>query len=85
MKLNDIARAFGMTIDQFAKCIGYSRQNLYSGIRMTTRAKAAISNLHNLNGIMFRIEQEEAQRRYEARENAVKEFEQLILKGGECR
>lgn len=84
MVVNEIARAFGMTVDQFAKRIGYTRQALYDGIRMTTRAKAAITNLRDLNALMYKMEQEEAQRRFDARENAVKEFEQKIMKGGEA-
>lgn len=78
LKLNEIARAFGFTILQFAECIGYSRQALYLGIRPSGKAKAAIAKLRSLNASMLKVEQEETQRRFEAREKAVKEFEKLI-------
>ena len=80
MKLGEIARTFGMTIGQFATIIGYSRQSLHEGISMTPKAKAAVAKLHTLNAVMLKMDQEEAQRKFEARENAVKEFEKSILK-----
>lgn len=84
MVLKEITMAFGMTVEQFAKRTGYTRQHLYqSTLKPTTRAKAAIASLRDLNDLMFKMEQEEAQRRFEARSKAVKEFEQLILKAGE--
>ncbi len=84
MTTREIAVAFGMSVDQFARTIGYSRQALYQNeIRMTPRAENAIADLSELNHAMFKMETEEARRKFEAREKAVKEFEQRILcRGG---
>lgn len=82
MELKQIARAFNMTIEQLAKIMGYTRQSLYyPNGKQKHRVEAAICNLHNLAVLMFQHEQEEAKRRFEAREKAVQELE-WYLKGG---
>lgn len=85
MKLCELARSFGMTVEQLAEHAGYTRQAFYQGLKNTTKAKAAIIKLHHLNSHFCRIELEEAQRRYEVRAKALKELEQCIQKGGEMR
>lgn len=82
MGVGKIARVFGMTNAQFADYIGYSRQSLDTGIRPTARSEVAIKKLRELNALMFKLERAEAKRRFEVRENAVKEFEQQIKNNG---
>lgn len=85
MTLKEIAKAFDMSVDDFAKCIGYTRQSLYdkTSVRKTARAKAAISFLRFLNSSMLQQEMETANKRYSDRFKAVEEFRRLLLKDGE--
>lgn len=85
MTLKEIAKAFDMSVDNFAKSIGYTRQSLYDNtpVRNTGRAKAAISLLRFLNYSMLQAETELAHKRFETRKKAIEEFKQLILKDGE--
>lgn len=84
MTINEIAAAFGMTIGQFAESIGYTRQALYLGSKHSTpRREAAICVLRELSDAMLLADEEKAKRRYEARENAIKEFEKMPENGGD--
>lgn len=85
MTLKEIAKAFDMTVDNFAKCIGYTRQSLYdkTSVRKTARAKAAISFLRFLNTSMFQQETETANQRFVLRKKAVEEFGRLMLMDGD--
>ena len=84
MRFQEIAKAFGMTVGQFAEAIGYKRPTLYLGIRKTARAKEAINKLHELNSVLRKVDIEKANQNYERRKDAVKNFEALLLNGGEA-
>lgn len=85
MELREIAKAFGMTVDEFAKCVGYTRQALYckTPFRNTARAKAAISFLRFLNTSMLQEEMGKANQRFATRRNAIEQFGLLLLKDGD--
>lgn len=84
MDIGEIARAFNMTVAQFAKFVGYSRQALYQNdIRISHRSKAMLHHLKELNARMLQMDQEEAKRRCEERIRAIDEFEKRILKAGD--
>ena len=85
MTLKEIAKAFEVSVDDFAKCIGYTRQALYSNtqIRNTARAKAAISFLRFLNDSMFREETEKVNQRFFARKRAIEAFRIKMLGDGD--
>ena len=82
-----IAKKFGMTVDQLAKCMGYSRQALYSTecFKNANRNAAAIAKIRSLNAQMYQQEREEALRRFKARERAVKALERKLSQGGEMQ
>ena len=83
MNLKEIANAFEMSVDDFAKCIGYTRQALYdkTSARKTTRAKAAISLLRFLNDSMTQQEFEQLNKKTACRRQAIEEFRRLLLGG----
>lgn len=85
MTLHNIAIKFEMTMDSLAKCMGYSRQALYSKdcLKNANRAAAAIGNLRNMNAAIYRKDREMALRKFKDREKAVKALEQEILHGGD--
>lgn len=86
MELKEIATAFDMSVDDFAKCIGYTRQSLYdkTSVKKTARTKAAISILRFLNTSMLQQEMEQANQRFSVRRRAIEEFRRLFLKDGEA-
>lgn len=85
MNLKEIANAFEMSVDDFAKCIGYARQSLYdkTSVRKTARAKSAISLLRFLNDSMLQQEMEQLNKRVSYRKQAIEEFERLLLGDGD--
>lgn len=85
MNLPQIASKFEMTVEELAKCMGYSRQALYSKdcFKDADRKAAAIEKIRTLNAKMYQQERAEALRRFNARERAVKELEQKISQGGD--
>lgn len=83
MKIANITRAFGMSVQQFADACGYSRQTFYcSEIRDSEKSRAMIHNLKGLNESMLRMDLEEAQRKHEERLRAIDDLEQRIKKTG---
>ena len=83
MKIIDIARTFDMSVDQFAKYIGYSRQALYQNdIRMTPKARIAIERLEQLHSSKEREEMLAVKTRSLSREKAMDEFMDRLLYGG---
>jgi hypothetical protein len=85
MTLKEMAKAFEMSVDDFAKCIGYTKQALYNktSVRKTNRAKAAVSFLRFLNDSMFRDETEKVNQRFFARQRAVEAFRKMMLGDGD--
>ena len=85
MGLKEIANAFEMSVDDFAKCIGYTRQSLYdkTSVRNTARAKAAISLLRFFNDSMRQQEIEQMNQRFSCRKQAIEAFRQLLLGDGD--
>ena len=85
MNLKEIANAFEMSVDDFAKCIGYTRQSLYdkTSVKKTARAKAAISLLRFLNDSMLQQEMEQLNKRVHCRKQAIEAFRRLILGDGD--
>ena len=83
MTLKEIAHAFNMSVDDFAKCIGYTRQSLYdkTSVKKTFRAKAAISLLRFLNDSMLQQEMEQLNKRLYCRKQAIEELKRLLLDG----
>lgn len=87
MSVAPIAKKFGMTVDEFAKCIGYSRQALYSPecFKSAARNAVAIAKIRSLNAQMYQQERDAALRRFKARERAVKTLENKLLQGGDSQ
>ena len=85
MTLPKIARKFGMTVEELANCMGYSRQALYSKdcFKDTERKSAAIAKIRALNAQMYQQERKAAANRFRARARALKELEQNLLHGGD--
>ena len=85
MTLKEIAKAFEMSVDDFAKCIGYTRQALYdkTSVKKTIRAKAAVSFLRFLNDSMFRDETEKVNQRFFARSRAIDAFRRMMIEDGD--
>ena len=85
MTLKEIANAFDMSVEDFAKCVGYTRQSLYdkTSVRKTARAKAAISLLRFLNDSMLHEEMEKVKQRHAARLMAIEAFGRLLLEDGD--
>lgn len=85
MNIREIANAFDMSVSRFAAYIGYSRQALYSEVpaRNNVRGKAAIEMLDMRNHQLFAADQETAEKKFKARENAIRDLEKLLVKGGE--
>lgn len=86
MTLPQIASKFEMTVGDLAKCIGYSRQALYSKdcFKDAGRKALAIATIRALNAQMYQRERETALRRFKDRERAVKALERDLLQGGEA-
>ena len=85
MTLKEIATAFDMSVEDFAKCVGYTRQSLYdkTGVKKTARAKVAISLLRFINDSMLQEEMEKVKQRYATRKTAIGEFGRLLLGDGD--
>ena len=85
MTLKEIANAFDMTVDDFAKCVGYTRQSLYdkTSVRKQARAKAAISLLRFLNSSMLQEDMAKASQRCATRRRAIEAFGRLFLESGD--
>ena len=85
MTLKEIAKTFDMSVDDFAKCTGYSRQALYlkPSVRNTARAKAAISLLRFLNDSMMQQEMEKVKQRASERRKSIEEFKMWICGDGD--
>ena len=85
MTLKEIAKAFDMSVDDFAKCTGYSRQALYCkpSVRNTARVKATISLLRFLNDSMMQQEMGKVQQRASERRKAIEEFKMWLLGDGD--
>ena len=84
MNIQTIARTFGMTIDQFAKHTGYSRQAFYQkSIRNTAKSQQMIRDLKRLERSMFELDIEKAKDRSDARLRAIEELEKMCAGVGE--
>ena len=85
MTLKEIATAFDMSVEDFAKCVGYTRQSLYdkTSVKKTARAKAAISLLRFLNDSMLQEEMEKVRQRYTHRRIAIVELGRLLMENGD--
>lgn len=82
MKFQEIAKIFGMTIDQFAETIGYRRQSLYCGIRKTAKSQEAVERLKDMNDQMLAFDIETAYLKAAKRRDAISEFELRIKECG---
>ena len=78
MTIKQIANAFDMTVKEFCKYIGYSRQALYQRDLNQSRAKAIARLLCLRNKEQFEAEIQRAKERFIEREKAAKEFEQIF-------
>ena len=85
MTLPKIARKFGMTVEELAKCMGYSRQALYSKdcFKDEGRKAAAIAKIRSLNAQMYQQERKAAANRFRSRARALKELEKNLLHEGD--
>ena len=84
MNIQTIARTFGMTIDQFARQTGYSRQAFYQkSIRNTAKSQQMICDLKRLERSMFELDIEKAKDRSDARQRAIEELEKMCAGVGE--
>ena len=82
MTIRQIAKAFDMSVAEFAEYLGYTRQTIYSAnvkTRNKMRAKVAIRELCSLNQKQFEAEIKKAQEQFNARKDAIAEFEKMFL------
>ena len=84
MDMKQIAQAFGMSISELADYVGYSRPVLYcrQGVRNKARLQAAVRLLEVRNAVLMVEEKATAEERFRVRANAIKDFEQIMLKEG---
>lgn len=76
MSINEIAKAFGMSVAKFANYMGYSRQAMYdkkSG-RNRMRLSAAVERLTDLNNKLYDLDMSIANKSFSTRENAIRAF-----------
>ena len=84
MNIRTIARAFGMTVDQFARQVGYSRSIFYQKrIGNTAKSQAMIRDLKRLDANMLQMELETAWEKSAARAKAIEALETICSEGGE--
>ena len=82
MTIRQIAKAFGMSVTEFAEYLGYTRQTLYNENkenRNEVRAKAAVRLLCSLNQKQFDEEMQKAGERFNERKEAIAAFEKNFL------
>ena len=88
MTIQEIARAFDMTVKDFSQYIGYSRPELYhitSGKHEPrySRAITAINKLVSLNEQLYENEKNKLYDRFLKRGEAILSFEKTLLNGGD--
>lgn len=84
MTLKEIAKLFGMTVEQFATHIGYTRQALYQKtVNNPVRTQAIVRQLKEQNIRMLLSDLEAANQRADARLDAIEELRKNVLKAGE--
>ena len=88
MTIQEIARAFDMTIKDFSQYIGYSRVALYSIASgkhspLYSRAITALNKLVSLNEQLYEKERKELYDRALKRREAIETFEKSLLNGGD--
>lgn len=82
MSLKDIAKAFCMSIEQFATVIGYSRQALYGNPKYSAKSREAIIKLRKLSHALYDADIKMAEVRNQARDTAICELQKLFMDGG---
>lgn len=85
VQLSGIAKAFGMSVVEFADFLGYSRPALYDfevTKRNKRRVEAAKELLKAKSQQMRSVEISAAEIRFLAREEAIRQFEIMMLGGG---
>lgn len=82
MSLKDIAKAFSMSIDQFATFIGYSRQALYGKPKYSAKSREAVIKLRQLNDALYDTDVKMAEIRHWKRDAAINELQKLFMDGG---
>ena len=88
MTIQEIARAFDMTIKDFSQYIGYSRVELYSIASgkhspLYSRMRTALNMLDSLNEQLYEKEKKKIYDRALKRREAIEAFEKSLLNGGE--
>ena len=81
MKIKDIAKAFDMSVTQFADSVGCSKTALYCADLRAKRLGQITSLLHKRNRSMLERERRMAEQRYINRDMAIQGFKQIMLKG----
>lgn len=82
MTVKELAAAFDMNVGEMGKALGYSRQALYNlSESRTSRALASYTFLELLNKEMKRRELALAEKRFEDRKKAMREFFYATLMG----
>ena len=74
MNITEVCNAFDMSVERFARLIGYRRPTLYNGIHWTPKARRAIDTLRRVSAEMYERDKAEAKVKYEAREDAINSF-----------
>ena len=88
MTIKEIALAFDMTVKDFSQYIGYSRVGLYyivSGKHdpLYSRMRTVLNRLYSLHDQLYEKEKKELYDRVSKRCEAIKDFEKLLLNGGD--
>lgn len=78
MTLREIARAFNMTVAEFSKYIGYTRQALYGNNLNYMRVKTAIRLLYFLKQKQYEEGLKKSAERADKQEEAIREFGKMF-------
>ncbi len=88
MTIQEIARAFDMTIKDFSQYIGYSRVGLYYMVSgkhdpLYSRMRTVLNRLYSLHDQLYEKEKKKIYDRALKRREAIEAFENLLLNGGD--
>ena len=77
-RLREMAKSFGMTVNELAVYIGYTKQRLYQAVNggrlHAGHLKLAEEKLNTLNELLYKRAENEAREQYLDRERMIGEF-----------